>query len=116
MAILEPIGLGGRVAWLDIVAARAASLRSRAVDAVALTFEGGAALVVDMGSAPCQFPAARSSTSTQERARPSAARPRAAAASWPGSSAKGPSPSARPSASTFRRTGPTHRSPDPRSE
>lgn len=40
MAILAPTALGGRVAWLGVVADRDASLRSGAVDAVELTFAG----------------------------------------------------------------------------
>ena len=40
MAILKPTALGGRVAWLGVVGDRAATLRSGAVEAVALTFEG----------------------------------------------------------------------------
>lgn len=40
MAILRPTDLGGRVAWLGVVADRAASLRSQPVPEVALTFEG----------------------------------------------------------------------------
>jgi MOSC domain len=40
VAILTPTDLGGRVAWLGRVADREASLRSAAVQAVALTFAG----------------------------------------------------------------------------
>lgn len=40
MAILTPTDLGGRVAWLGIVADRAATLRAVPVEAVALTFAG----------------------------------------------------------------------------
>lgn len=40
MAILRPTDLGGRVAWLGVVADRAASLRSQPVPEVALSFEG----------------------------------------------------------------------------
>ena len=40
MAILAPTALGGRVAWLGVVADRVATLRSGPVAAVALTFAG----------------------------------------------------------------------------
>ena len=40
MAILRPTGLGGRIAWLGIVADRDATLRSGPTEAVALHFDG----------------------------------------------------------------------------